>query len=186
MQTPSSVGIPASCPGAASHKDPHPIPPGHQHLVLRCPLHRRLLTHLGSDGLQGFPGGASGKEPTCSCRRHKRLGFDLWVGKIPGGGSGTHGPSCTWQHPPTWAASSLPWAPASPGLPPHVRASSLLWLTLPFCSGHCSGVEASLAPPHSIPSGQNFLEKGRQLILVVSYYTHPSPFCRYFHVPRAS
>ena len=77
------MGIPASCPGPASHKDPHPIPPGHQHLVLGCPLHRLLLTHLGSDGLQGFPGGASGKEPTCSCRRHKRLGFDLWVGKIP-------------------------------------------------------------------------------------------------------
>ena len=23
------------------------------------------------------------KEPTCQCRRHKRLGFDPWVGKIP-------------------------------------------------------------------------------------------------------
>ena len=31
----------------------------------------------------GFPGGASGKEPTCQCRRHKRCGFDPWVGKIP-------------------------------------------------------------------------------------------------------
>ena len=31
----------------------------------------------------GFPGGASGKEPACSCRRHKRLGFNSWVGKIP-------------------------------------------------------------------------------------------------------
>ena len=31
----------------------------------------------------GFPGGSSGKEPTCQCRRHRRLGFDLWVGKIP-------------------------------------------------------------------------------------------------------
>ena len=30
-----------------------------------------------------FPGGASGKEPTCQCRRHKRRGFDPWVGKIP-------------------------------------------------------------------------------------------------------
>ena len=28
----------------------------------------------------GFPGG---KEPTCQCRRHKRCGFDPWVGKIP-------------------------------------------------------------------------------------------------------
>ena len=31
----------------------------------------------------GFPGGTSGKEPTCQCRRHKRCGFDPWVGKIP-------------------------------------------------------------------------------------------------------
>jgi len=31
----------------------------------------------------GFPGGASGKEPTCQCGRHKRLRFDPWVGKIP-------------------------------------------------------------------------------------------------------
>ena len=30
-----------------------------------------------------FPGGTSGKEPTCQCRRHKRQGFTLWVGKIP-------------------------------------------------------------------------------------------------------
>ena len=30
-----------------------------------------------------FPGSASGKEPACQCRRHKRLGFDPWVGKIP-------------------------------------------------------------------------------------------------------
>ena len=29
----------------------------------------------------GFPGGASGKEPTCQCRRHKRHGFDPWVRK---------------------------------------------------------------------------------------------------------
>ena len=30
-----------------------------------------------------FPGGASGKEPTCRCRRCKRCGFDPWVGRIP-------------------------------------------------------------------------------------------------------
>ena len=27
-------------------------------------------------------GGASGKEPTCKCRRRRRPGFDPWVGKI--------------------------------------------------------------------------------------------------------
>ena len=36
----------------------------------------------------GFPGGASGKELACQCRRHKRRGFDPWVGTIPGGGHG--------------------------------------------------------------------------------------------------
>ena len=30
-----------------------------------------------------FPGGTSGTEPTGQCRRHKRRGFDPWVGKIP-------------------------------------------------------------------------------------------------------
>ena len=31
----------------------------------------------------GFPGGASGTEPACQCRRCERHGFDSWVGKIP-------------------------------------------------------------------------------------------------------
>ena len=35
-----------------------------------------LFTYLG------FLGGASGKEPACQCRRHKRRGFDPWAGKI--------------------------------------------------------------------------------------------------------
>ena len=36
----------------------------------------------------GFPGGTSGKEPACHCRRHKRCWFDPWVGKILGGRHG--------------------------------------------------------------------------------------------------
>ena len=31
----------------------------------------------------GFPGGNSGKESICQGRRHKRPGFDPWVGTIP-------------------------------------------------------------------------------------------------------
>ena len=31
----------------------------------------------------GFPGSASGKEPTCQCGRCKRCWFDPWVWKIP-------------------------------------------------------------------------------------------------------
>ena len=38
-----------------------------------------LLTTPGPS----FQGGASGKEPTCQCRRPKRHWFDPWVGKIP-------------------------------------------------------------------------------------------------------
>ena len=32
--------------------------------------------------VKGFLGGASGKQPTCQCRRHKRQGFDTWVEKV--------------------------------------------------------------------------------------------------------
>ena len=34
------------------------------------------------EGSRGFPGGTSGKEPACQCKRQKRCGFDPWVGKI--------------------------------------------------------------------------------------------------------
>ena len=44
----------------------------------------RLVRRLASTILRwGFPGGASGKEPSCQCRRLKRSQLDLWVGKIP-------------------------------------------------------------------------------------------------------
>ena len=33
-----------------------------------------------------FPGGASGKEPSCQCRRHKRLGLIPGSGRSSGGG----------------------------------------------------------------------------------------------------
>ena len=39
--------------------------------------------------LFSFSGGASCKEPSCRCRRHKRRGSDPWVRKIPGEGNGT-------------------------------------------------------------------------------------------------
>ena len=32
--------------------------------------------------VQGFPGGASGREPACQCRRCERCGFSRWVWKI--------------------------------------------------------------------------------------------------------
>ena len=51
-----------------------------------CEVSEPALKHLLSN-LQclswGFPGSTSGKEPTCQCSRHKRCGFNPWVGKIP-------------------------------------------------------------------------------------------------------
>ena len=47
---------------------------------------RTRLTQLSSSSsivILGFSGGASGKEPTCQSRRHKRCGFSPWIGKIP-------------------------------------------------------------------------------------------------------
>ena len=32
---------------------------------------------------RGFPVGSDCKEPACQCRRHRRLRFDPWLGKIP-------------------------------------------------------------------------------------------------------
>ena len=57
------------------------------------------LTHstLG----MGFPGGASGKEPSCQCRRHKRCGFDPWVGKVPR--------RRAWQPTPVFLPGESPW-----------------------------------------------------------------------------
>ena len=37
---------------------------------------------------EGFPDRASGKEPACQSRRHKRCRLDPWVGRAPGGGHG--------------------------------------------------------------------------------------------------
>ena len=43
---------------------------------------------VGSKVLMGFPGGTNGKEPACQWQRLKRLSFDPWSGRAPGGGHG--------------------------------------------------------------------------------------------------
>ena len=46
----------------------------------------------------GFPGGADGKESACQCKRHRRVGFDPWVGKIPQEkGMATHSSTLAWK-----------------------------------------------------------------------------------------
>ena len=61
--------------------------------------------------MQGFPGGASGKEPTCQCRRHKRWGFNPWVRKIPWRRSvATHSTILGWRtHEQRSLAGYSPW-----------------------------------------------------------------------------
>ena len=42
------------------------------------------VSFLWDSGIcRGFPGGTSGKEPICRCRRHKIHRFDPWVGEDP-------------------------------------------------------------------------------------------------------
>ena len=56
---------------------------------LLSPLLLGCLWCMVCAGLEGFPGGASGKEPACQCRRHKRHGFSLpGSGRSPGGSYG--------------------------------------------------------------------------------------------------
>ena len=54
---------------------------------------------------EGFPGGTSGKEPTRL--RHKKCGFDFWVGRSPGG----HGNPLQYFF--SWR---IPWTEESSGL----------------------------------------------------------------------
>ena len=68
---PTPVFWPGECHGLYSpwdHKESH--------------ITERLSLSL-SRAIVAFPGSASGKEPTCQCRRLKTRGFDPWVRKIP-------------------------------------------------------------------------------------------------------
>ena len=56
----------------------------------------------------GFLSGASHKEPACQCWRHKRRGFDPWVGKIPW--------RRAWQPTPVLLPGESPWTEEPGGL----------------------------------------------------------------------
>ena len=83
--TPSFLFI-SQCPtleGMATHSVFLPglvdnSPGGHRELHMI----ERLTLSL-STNTRGFPGGASGKEPSFQCRGYKRHMFDPWIGKIP-------------------------------------------------------------------------------------------------------
>ena len=89
----------------------------------------------------GFPGGASGKESTCQCRRLKRGEFNPWVGKISW--------RRAWQPTPVFLPGEFPrteepGSPQSTGMQrvghdcvtntSHFTSSSLWW---------CSGKEST-------------------------------------------
>ena len=68
-------------------------------------LGREMYTDVSSSC---FPGGISGKESACHGKRHKRCGFDPWIGKIP------------WrrksQPTPVFLPGESPWTEESGGL----------------------------------------------------------------------
>ena len=57
---------------------------------------------------KGISGGTSGKEPTCQCRKHKKQGFNPWVGKIPWWRK--------WQPTPVFLSGESPWTEEPGGL----------------------------------------------------------------------
>ena len=46
-------------------------------------LEYNILNNCLLRAFLGFPGGASGKEPTCQCKTHKRSEFSSWIRKMP-------------------------------------------------------------------------------------------------------
>ena len=55
----------------------------------------------------GFPGGASGKEPICQCRRPKDMGWIPESGRSPGAGNG---------NPLQYSCRKIPWTEKPGGL----------------------------------------------------------------------
>ena len=64
----------------------------------------------------GFWGGSSSKERACQCRRLKRWGFDLWVGKISW--------RRAWQPTPVFWPGESPWTEEPGRAPGHRVAES--------------------------------------------------------------
>ena len=57
----------------------HEIKQKTKHILLSL---ARTLNYKTLWLMSGFPGSASGKGLACQCKRHKRRGFNPWVGKI--------------------------------------------------------------------------------------------------------
>ena len=83
-------------------------------LSSKCPLNTcsdsKSFIHkiMNSTHLKAFPGGASGKEPTCQCRRHKRRRFNPWVENVPW--------KRAWQPTPVFLPGESSWTEGPGGL----------------------------------------------------------------------
>ena len=121
--------------------------------------------------LWGFPWGASGKEPTCQCRRHKRC--SPWVWKIPWGR--------TWQPTPVFLPGEPLWI-EKPGKDLQNPVHHHPWFSTHHHrgSGRRSVVSDSLQPPwivaHQAPLSMGFSKQEYWSGLPVpSPGDHPNP-----------
>ena len=71
----------------------------HHYLGLWVPASAELVLWVSHIYPLCLPGSASGKEPACQCRRHKRCEFDPWVRKMPRRLMSTHTSILAWRIP---------------------------------------------------------------------------------------
>ena len=114
---------------------------------------------------RGFPGGASGKEPACQCRRYKRHEFNPWVGKIPW--------RKKWQHTPVFLSGKpygqrklvhySPWDHKESDTTKQLTQYYYSWFGLPWwlsrkestCSAEAAGGIGSVPGLGRFPGGEN-------------------------------
>ena len=102
--------------------------------------------------IMGFPGGASGKESACYCRRHTRCGFDSWDGKIP------------WRR---------KWQPTPQLLPGKFHGQRSLEGYSPWGHKELDMTEHVCMHTHSVI---NYGDKIKHLTIINSLHYHPNRF----------
>ena len=143
------------------------------------PIISAVITHLPSWSQlfsmynclkEGFLGGASGKEPTCQCRRHRRHGFNPWAGKI----------------------SRRAWQPTPVFLPGEFHGWRSLVNYGPRCRQESDTSEATLhtctTAPKSIAEVSSFAHHGRSrenqnLFVNLAKAYSPLPLCLLLVLP---
>ena len=110
----------------------------HQEYFLQAKCFRLTSSSLPLHGIiilstlpMGFPGGASSKESSCQCRRHKRHKFNPWVKKIPW--------RRKWQSTPMFLHEKISWT-EEPGRLQSMEPQSRTWLSYQ-AQGSCEPLE---------------------------------------------